>query len=216
MVRRGIIAGGLIAGVFVLALGARVPQARAADAASEARYQALLAGAKAGQPVDWRALRFAYADSTEFDLSGTGAEDTRKAMYAALSSGDFKGALAKAQALIDADYVNIEAHLAADRAYHGLGQADAAAREQAIAVGLLKSIQTGDGKSPATAFTPITVAEEYVLMGARGRKVVRQALISRDGHSYDALDTVKDGGDPRTFYFQIDKVLAAEAAAFMK
>jgi hypothetical protein len=215
MRRRGLISSILAASAAVLALAMAAPPARA-DAAAEAHYRALLAAAKAGRSVDWRALRLAYADSAEFDLTGSSMEATRKAMYAALNGGDAARALAQAQAILDHEFVNIEAHLAAAKAYRELGQPSAAAQERAIAAGLLQSIQTGDGTSPATAFTPIAIREEYVLVGARGRRVTRQSLISRDGHSYDVLDTTSDAGDTKSFYFLIDRVLAAEAAAFMK
>jgi hypothetical protein len=74
-------------------------------------------------------------------------------------------------------------------------------------------VKTGDGLSPAAAFTPIDVDEEYALMRALGAKVTQQALVQQDGHSYDALTTTDASGQPATYYFLIDRVLAAEAAA---
>jgi hypothetical protein len=101
-------------------------------------------------------------------------------------------------------------------AYAGLKQQADSDRERAIAVGLLKSIETGDGLSAAKAFTVINVHEEYQLMAARGRRVVRQSLISQDGHAYDALDTVDQTGDTAKYYFVIDRVMAAERRQFEK
>jgi len=43
--------------------------------------------------------------------------------------------------------------------------------------------------------------------------VTNQALVQQDGHTYDALTTVNDNGESATYYFLIDRVLAAEAAA---
>src|ERR1700761_350470 len=91
--------------MLVFALGSALPAA-AFDAESEARYQALLAAAKGAgdQPVDWQALRFAYADSAEFDLYGLRSDATRKAMFQALNSSDYKGAIAAAKTILDQDY----------------------------------------------------------------------------------------------------------------
>jgi hypothetical protein len=69
----------------------------------------------------------------------------------------------------------------------------------------------GDGKTPEQAFVVISVAEEYELMRARQRRVMHQNLVSQAAHSYDVLETTGRDGDSVTFYFQIDRVMAAEA-----
>ena len=192
----------------VLAL-ASVSPAQAQDAA--ARYQALLADAKAGKPVDWQALRFADADSPGF--SAVGAGDLHKQMAAAFQAGDFKSAAAVSKQISDADFVDVGAHIFGDLAAQKLGDQAGAAREHQIAAGLLRSIMTGDGLSKAGAFTVIRVDEEYVLMGVIHMKVRKQSLITGDGgHSYDILDVVDEKGGEHTYYFQIDRALAAEAA----
>ncbi len=189
--------------------------ALAAPADAEARYQALLADAKAGdKPVDWQALRFAYADRPSFSVFGGTRDDAHRKMSAALSSGDFAGALALAKSVMNSNFVDAGAHLVAAIANRRLGHEDVAGREDEITVGLLKSIETGDGKTATTAFTVINVDEEYTLMNALRLKVSKQALISQGGHSYDVLDTVSADGHKQSFYFLIDRVLAAEAAVF--
>jgi len=50
-------------------------------------------------------------------------------------------------------------------------------------------------------------------MRALGAKVSQQALVQQGGHSYDALSAVDAKGQPATYYFLIDRVLAAESAA---
>jgi hypothetical protein len=197
----------------VLPLVAAALPAAAFDAASEARYQGLLADAKAGKPVDWGALRLAYADSAEFDLRGGRTDAARKAMFAAVNAGNDKGALIEAKAILDQDYVDIDAHVVADLADAALGDAAGAAREHDIVVGLLRSVRTGDGSGPATAFTVITVGEEYAVMRALAVTVNGQALIQNAGHSYDVLDVTDAAGNSRRVYFLIDRIIAAEGAA---
>lgn len=190
------------------------PAVRAADRPAEIRYQTLLAAAKLGGPdIDWQALRLAYADSDEFDLFGARTDAARKAMFQALNTGDYKAAIASAQTIIDQDFVDIDAHVVSDLAYQQLGETAAAKRHHDIALGILRSIRTGDGSSPAQAFTVITVAEEYGVMRAFAMKVTGQDLVRDSGHSYDKLNALDPDGKPTSVFFLIDRVLAAESAA---
>ena len=185
------------------------------DSSAADRYAALVAAAKAGDPtVDWQALRFAYADSPGFDLYGMGQEAARKQMFTALNAGDSKAAIAAADQVLAADYVDIDAHVIQELAYRKLGDTVAADREHAIAVGLLHSIETGDGKTPETAFTVITVGEEYTVARLNGLTPRGQALVQSGGHSYDKLDLMDRDGKSLSLYFQIDRVWAAENAMF--
>ncbi len=188
------------------ALAAGAAQAAGEDA--EARYQALVAKAKAGEGVvDWAALRFAYADRPKPPAA---AQDVRQQMRAGITGKDYETALARAQTLIEADYVDGEAHLAASIAYRGLGKAAESDRERTIAQGLYKSMMTGDGLSPTSAYTVVSIAEEYQLMSVLGRRVTGQSLMQAGGHGYDVLTTVGPDGDATAYYFQIDRVLEAE------
>jgi hypothetical protein len=64
-----------------------------------------------------------------------------------------------------------------------------------------------------TAGRVISVDEEYALMAARRYRVVQQRLIQTGGHAYDTLDPVGPDGAKVTFYFLIDRVLAAQSRA---
>ena len=184
---------------------------------ADSRYQTLLTAAQAtglpaDKPVDWQALRFAFADRSVFspEASDDEAAHARK-MREDYQSGDYVNAIAEAKLVSDADFVDPEAHLIASQAYAKSGDGVGATRERTIALGLLKSIQTGDGQSAGQAYTVIRVKEEYVLMATYGRRVARQSLQQVGGHSYDVLETIDRAGAPATFYFLIDRVLAAEA-----
>jgi hypothetical protein len=207
----------LVVAVGLLALGggwaARAADAPPADPA--ARYQALLAQAKAGPaPADWQALRFAFADTPDFDAVDRGLTPARGKMLQARRADDFPTVLAQAKLVLDKDYVDGLGHLMAAVSYRELKQEPDAQREEAIAIAIFKSMQTGDGLTPATAFTVISVGEEYALMYARERRVTAQRLINQDGHVYDLLDTVGAKGDAAAFYFQIDRIWARETKMF--
>jgi hypothetical protein len=200
-----------------LALTLLAAAAQAAPAAApapaqdpEARYQALLAAAKAGgADVDWQGLRVAYALRPSFKVFAQ--PSAKRVMFQA--AGDCSKALPAAEAVIEERFVDIDAHMIAAYCHDIAAQADVAKRERDIGVGLVKSIETGDGLSPAQAFTVIDVDEEYSVMRALGLKVSAQALIQTGGHSYDALTTTDEKGQKATYYFLIDRILAAESAA---
>ncbi len=64
--------------------------------------------------------------------------------------------------------------------------------------GLVESVlASGDGKSPQTAFTVISVGEEYAILRALNLRVESQALI--EGH-IDALTVEGEHGES-TIYF---------------
>jgi hypothetical protein len=199
-----------------LALAASLAAASAGAAVitrdAEGRYQAMLAEAKANAPnVDWASLRLAYAQRPGFQVFAQSA--ARRRMLQAANAANCKDALPAAQAVIAEDYVDADAHFVAAYCEESAGDATPSRLDRDIAVGLIKSIQTGDGLTADAAFTPITVDEEYAVMRALGLKVDSQALVQQGGHSYDVLHTLNEKGERGAYWFAIDRVLAAEAAA---
>lgn len=200
----------ILAAALSLVAGAAAFAANADD--PEARYQALLAAAKASAPnADWSALRLAFADRPGFKAFAQ--SDAKRQMLAAADKPDCAVALPAARAVIAEAYVDIDAHLVAAFCEDLAGDRAAAQLDRDIGAGLVASIRTGDGLSPAAAFTPIDVDEEYAVMRALGAKVTQQALVQAGGHAYDALTAVDAKGEPATYYFLVDRVLAAESTA---
>jgi hypothetical protein len=176
----------------------------------DARYQALLAAAQAGGPdVDWGALRTAYAARPEFKVFAQ--SPAKRRMFEA--AGDCAAALPAAREVLADRFIDADAHMIAAFCEDSAGQADAATRDRTIGAGLVRSMQSGDGLSPAAAFNVVDVDEEYSLMRAMGLKVDEQALIHAGGHAYDALTAIDQAGHKATYYVLVDRVLAAEAAS---
>lgn len=179
---------------------------------TETQYQTLLAAAKASAPnADWGALRLAFSRRPGFDAGGQ--SDAKRRMFAAAQKGDCATALPAARAVIDQAYVDIDAHLVAAYCEDAAGEAAAARLDRDIGAGLAASIKTGDGLSPETAFTPIDIGEEYALLRTLGLRTTEQRLMQKGGHTYDGLATVDQDGHQATYYFLIDRVVAAESAA---
>ena len=202
--------------IIVLCLILSMPwQSFAGDAAT--RYVDLVRAAKAGETtIDWQAMRFAYADRPEFDVFGATTAEQHKQMFAAFQAGDYRMALSAANAILDQDYVDIDAQAVADISAQKLAANSEAKPHHDAVVGLIRSIMTGDGLSQRTAFSVISVNEEYSLLRVLGWRSKGQHLVRGDGHMYDQLDVVESNGKSREVYFLIDRVMAAESAAMKK
>lgn len=173
------------------------------------RYKELLEKAKKGEAVDFREMRLAFFETPEYSPL-TGMLDNR-ALSAALAQGDYAAAVKTAEAILERNFVDLNAHMVAYIAHRETKNAEKAKYHRAIADGLLESIKaTGDGKSPETAYEVISISEEYAMFRALGVRMVKQSLVQDKGHSYDAVVVV----DPRTnqqttYYFNVDKPFSA-------
>jgi hypothetical protein len=191
-----------------------LPALAAPASDADARYQSMLAAAMAGETTidGWRDLRYAYAATSGY--APDGAPEAKTKMLADYRADNCTAALADAKQVIDADYVEPDAHLVASVCDDKLGKDEDAKAELGVGMGLITSIETtGDGLSPANAWVVISVGEEYSVLRVKGLRVTQQALIHQDGHSFDQMTTQDDKGASQVFYFQVDRVMAAEAAA---
>jgi hypothetical protein len=190
----------LLAALLVTAAGPARP-------ALSADYEELVAQAKQGK-VDHAALRLAYADSKSYDAYNSDLVSLRGPLQKAFAEGDCAGVIKQGEAILEKNYVYIDAHMVLATCHRRLGQADQAAHHSATARGLIQAIAaTGDGKTPETAFVVISVGEEYIILATRGLKKVQQALISKDGHSYDLMTVQNQSSGTEQVYFNIDRVM---------
>lgn len=194
--------------VALLATSAALSLASAQEPAKPDKFTSLVERVKKGDTtVNYTELRMAFTETKDFDPYGPDKE-MQKAMFAALSEKDYAKTLELAEKTLLANYVEINAHFCAYIAERELGHPDKSAFHKAIVEALIKSItSSGDGKSEETAFVVISTNEEYTLFRYLGLRPSGQALIQKNGHSYDKMTVV----DPRTnenitMLFQIDKV----------
>jgi hypothetical protein len=177
-------------------------------------YPALLAAAKADPATaNWTALRAAYAASPAYDTS-MGEGPAVKASIAAMNAGQWPEANAQAQVALQANWMDLRAHLLAAAAKSNLNGASPSDVDLIAAEAILHSIQsTGDGHSTKTAFHVLAVSEEYVLLELGHAKSAQQRLVQDNGHFYDMLAAVdtRTGGQGWV-YFNIDIPFAREKA----
>lgn len=163
---------------------------------------------KSDQTVDFQQLRFAYAETKLYSPYG-GDRVGRKAMFAALNAREFEAALKHSEKALETNYLDMNAHFVAFAAQKELGKTDKSDYHKFVFQGLIKSISdSGDGKSPATAFVVISTDEEYVWLNYMGLTVKSQALVEEKGHRYDMMTSINPKtGQTVVYYFNVDKPL---------
>ncbi|MBN1678894.1 MAG: DUF4919 domain-containing protein [Anaerolineae bacterium] len=169
-------------------------------------YQDLLDAARRNSVgADYHALRMAYVRS---DAYAPYADDRASvdALQNALHTGDLDAALDAIDTLLAHNYLDIEAHMAADYVYTRLENTAKAAYHRAFAKGLIDAIfGTGDGRRFESAFIVIRIAEEYTLLRIMRLVPDSQSLRQHQGHAYDVLQARDPAsGQQHALYFNID------------
>ena len=161
---------------------------------------------KSDATLDFKELRMAYTETTDYSPYG-GDRETRQKMFAALNAKEFDSAVESAEKILAKNFVEINAHFVAYVAHRESGRAEKATFHKFMFDGLVKSITgSGDGKTAETAFVVITTDEEYTLFNILGLRAAGQALITQNGHSFDRMTAT----NPKTnetvvYFFNIDK-----------
>jgi hypothetical protein len=191
---------------LVLAGAARAQAPAAGDA-----YARLVAQAEAGDPgADFRALRFAWLDSAE-RRAAPDPSAARKAMHDAATAADNPKVRDAAERVIAARYTDLEAHMMRRLACLALQDGGCADHERFVEFGMLKSIlDSGDGKSAATAWHVASIDEEYFVMSIARATLKQQALVSQDGRTFDHLTVTTADGTDKAMWFDITDFFGKE------
>ncbi|HEY6968910.1 MAG TPA: DUF4919 domain-containing protein [Candidatus Angelobacter sp.] len=172
----------------------------------QSQYASLLERVNEGDlSIDFQQLRFSYMDSPERHKAKD-TSDQEKEMWQALNRKDYKKAVENADVVLANQFVSLDAHFVEYRAYLELQNASLSDFHKSVFAGLLKSItDSGDGKTPKTAYVVISTHEEYVLLSVRGLMPGRQSLVNEGGHNYDLLEA-RDPQSNQTvkLYFNVD------------
>ena len=171
-----------------------------------ADYSVLLEQLKGGDTaIDYAALRSAYTRSAGYDPYARHDED-RTAMNKAMNERDYETAVRHAQAVLEKNYLDMEAHFFCNIAYRVLKNDDRQRFHAAVLKGLIGSLYaSGSGQSRETAYTVISTDEEYFLLRINGYKVIRQKLLQKDGIHYDAMEVeALKSGERNTVYFNVE------------
>jgi len=182
-------------------------------------YAKLVAQAEAGdEAVDFRAMRFAYLKSPARERARDGTTNLARLhdeLFQAAREGDHVRVSGIARQILSMEYVDLFGQKFLSQSCAALHDDACAKQHRFVEFGLLRSIlSTGDGASCATAWEVITIQEEYFVLAMRGTKLLQQPLVSGTTHSCDEMQVADEQGAEHTYYFNVDAVLADEAAGF--
>jgi hypothetical protein len=187
-------------------LVAHAPAAAAAES-KPSSYEELVARLQSGDTaIDFQALRFAYAETPDFDPYARPVVD-RRDLIRAINSGRLGDALGLANTILAKNYTDMDAHYASFLVYDQRGDTARAEFHRAVVQGLMKSFaDSGDGMSENTAMVVVTEAEEYSYIGLKGYQVVRQGLMPSNSGPVDALAVTTPDNQGTTIYFNISRI----------
>jgi hypothetical protein len=169
-------------------------------------YRTLLTRVKDfDRSVDFKALRLSYTKTEDYNPYRSD-DSSRNAMLMALKEKEYKKVIEHAQAILQKNYVDIDAHFVSTIAYRELGDQKKQEFHDFVARGLIDSIMdSGDGQSPETAFQVIDTKEEYVILAVLGLAAKKQKLLHIGGHAYDQFEVAdRKTGQTGELYFNVD------------
>jgi hypothetical protein len=160
-------------------------------AAAKQQYEEMKAQVSGGDlKLDWRAFRVAAV--TGGLTAGFASRADYNQAVGDTEGGKLDAALSAANAAIDRNMADPEAHLLAARVFEKMGRKSDAEREQTIEGALVKSIfDSGDGKSAATAWFVVTTAEEnFFIKTSLGEQPTAHVPSSQSGQTLDKVTAV--------------------------
>lgn len=168
-------------------------------------YQDLLAAARQNPfGADYHSLRMAYAQSPDYHPYVNDSVNMNR-LRDALRDENWPAALAAVEALLEFNYLDIEAHMAADYVHTRRNDEPKLRYHRAWATGLISAIaSTGTGRDFDTAYIVLSIAEEYTMLQVLGLKMGQQALQEHNGHWFDVLDVQHPDSGALKLYFNID------------
>ncbi|KNY30304.1 DUF4919 domain-containing protein [Pseudobacteroides cellulosolvens] len=153
--------------------------------------------------IDYLQLRMAYTKTNYYNPYGSRNELNELSNL--FEEGKFKEIINKAPKLLTAKFVDIDFHMVVFSAAEQVNDEKISAFHGFIINKLVDSIlNSGDGKTPETAFIVINTDEEYALLGCLGLRRTTQSLIKHNERSYDLLEAVDKEGNQHKIYFNID------------
>ncbi len=169
-------------------------------------YRELLEDAKLNPlGADFTELRQSFTKSSEY-VQCSDDEDALQTLADAIDDEETDTAMGLVNRMLEKNYLDIHAHLAAGCVFNMLGDETNMKFHRSFAKGLLDSIcQSGDGRSFESPLYVIDEHEEYALLSVCGLKLISRNMRLHRGHQFDVL-SVRDQQTGKRFeiYFHVD------------
>lgn len=156
--------------------------------------------------IDYQDFRFSFLDSEQFKVAnGSKLNELEREMRAAMAKSEYPQVIRITQQMLSLDYTSLIAHKILRQTYKIMGDTTNATKYKTIQFGLLNSItRKGDGKTCATAWPIIQLAEEYFFLEMIDARLKKQN-VDKVGGFCDKME-VRVDGEIQTYYFDVNKV----------
>ena len=153
--------------------------------------------------IDYTELRMAYTNSKYYDPYGE--RNDIHILSNLFEAGKFQEIINKARDLLISKFIDIEFHMLVFSAAKRLNDEKISSFHAFVANKLVDSIlNSGDGKTPESAYIVINTYEEYALLNMIGLRRMAQRLMEINKKSYDLLEVADKEGNKFDIYFDID------------
>jgi hypothetical protein len=198
--------------MLALALGVALPHGAAGQAPGApglAVYDSLKARLIGGDTtIDYRAFRFAFTATPNYDPFGARTGDIREQMMNAFyRARDLVAARDAADSLLRSNYVDIDAHMIAALTSGNLGDDNRRKYHASVARGLAASIAPpGENNTIDAPYAVIGVVEEDALLRMHGWRRGNQAVVTCGGQPCDRIEVTRPAtGESAVLYFDISR-----------
>ena len=171
----------------------------------------LLERAKAGEVspkrINYEALRLNCARTSWYlDRDETKINELSSEMWKAAMKVEPERVQRAAEAILELNYLDMQAHKFLSEALSGMKKDTAEARRhREFELGLLRALaRSGSGKSCEEGQVVLDVEEEYFVFRVMGWTPAGQTLVEEEGHRCDRMKYRDGKGETRTIYFDVD------------
>jgi hypothetical protein len=192
------------------AIATQIATPQAADAsqlAPDLAYPLLLEQVKRSDPkLDFTKLRWTFAQTASYDPYTLDNDKLKGSMYDAYENSEYNLAIELANQMLEKNYLLPDPHFILLRSYQELGDQQNADFHDYFLKGLITSIlETGNGKSPETAFIVIHFEEELFMLSILGLQNSKPTFREENGIPYDIFEGIEEGTNQQTtLYFDIN------------
>jgi len=171
---------------------------------TKSQYAAMVEKIRDGSPdADFLALRMSYAETENYKPDFDSKVKERQALFDAIKSGDYQKCIDLAEDNLESDYTSLNTHFAAFLCNNEKKNVEQAEHHKYVVKGLMDSIgNSGNGKSPETAFVVIGSAELQAFVQLMGLQIKNQSRMDQDGKTYEVVGVVNPKtGEELNLYF---------------
>jgi hypothetical protein len=173
-------------------------------------YSKLVRKLESGQTdIDYRAFRESFLASKQLPVAVSKRAELDKlasALPALMDKSSYAEIVRTTKGILSIDYTNMLAHKILQQTYKILKDEPNQKKHHDIEFGLLNSIvKNGNGKTCATAWPVVQIAEEYFILDMVGAKLDRQVLDDKGGLC-DKMEVTTAEGKKAAYYFGVTKV----------